>query len=86
MDEHLPLFVPGILLVGVVFGPVALGIAGVYLYGSIKFAESYKDSQNSRFGGFMPMMIAQQLVSGFVFLVVFITLIKPLLPLAALGL
>ncbi len=70
MDEGLPLFAAGTLLVAPVFGQVVcFFLVPLYAYGRVKMAFDYKESKEVRLGGFMLAMIAEHGMFGFVGLI-----------------
>jgi hypothetical protein len=80
MDEGLPLFLSSLLLHGAVFGPIAPCVAALYMYGAIRFANGYTNDPEKRMAGFLFFLIAQYLSAGLMSVVVFQTLLRPLLP------
>eukprot|EP00757_Euglenozoa_sp_SAG-D1_P019549 gene19549-977_t len=70
MDESLPIFLVGLLLVAAVFGPIALGIATLNVFGRVRMANVYKQDAKKRLAGFVPAMFSEQITSAFVGLVV----------------
>lgn len=69
MDESLPLFISGLIIVGTVLGPLVLVPALLAAYGRVKFANLYKQSSSARGAGFMPAVVAEVLTAGLVFYV-----------------
>lgn len=60
-DESLPVFLSGLVLVAIVYGPVAFGLAALNAYGRVTFARLYTESQASREVGFLPAVISEHL-------------------------
>jgi len=61
MDESLPIFISGLMMNAVVFGPISVAIAALYMFGSVKFCNLYKENLKARGAGFMPKIIAESL-------------------------
>ena len=58
MDEALPVFLSGLLLQAVVFGPIASALACVYFFSSKIFSDKYTEG-GSRGDGYTPRMFAE---------------------------
>ena len=58
MDESLHLDLTGLILVGAIFGPLAVALAALMAYSRIKMAHLYKGRAGDRLGGFVPAMAA----------------------------
>jgi len=69
LDESMPLFLVGLMLVAAVFGPLAPCVAAVYAYGAATYARLYKNDLNQRLGGFLFLILAYQVSAGLVLLV-----------------
>jgi len=66
MDESLPGFLTGALLVASVFGPVSLLLCVLNGFGRVRFANLYKQSCEARGAGFMFCVLAEQVSAGLV--------------------
>jgi len=68
MDETLPMFLSGVILHGVVFGPISLLVVVIYAYGRFTMVNAYTDSADKRGTGFKPAILSETLSAGFVLL------------------
>eukprot|EP00808_Paulinella_micropora_P007897 g59421.t1 len=66
MEETIAFFLTGVILAGAVFPFPVLGCVVLACYGRIKFANLYKESLKKRGAGFLPAIIGEVLVAGFV--------------------
>mmetsp|Transcript_103162 Transcript_103162/g.272619 ORF Transcript_103162/g.272619 Transcript_103162/m.272619 type:complete len:238 (+) Transcript_103162:411-1124(+) len=65
-DEQMPMVLINTVLAGCVFGPVVVFTALLGAYGRVKFALGYTAATNSRIGGFLPAIIAENWAAGLV--------------------
>jgi len=75
MDEGLPVLLVGLLLVALVFGPIALALALANAGGRFRYAALYKRDKDQRLAGFVPALLAEHVVGGLVGLVAVKTLL-----------
>ena len=65
MDEYLPMFLTGALLVACVLGPVVVVLCLLYMYGRVSYGNKYKESRKYRLQGYIPQLMAEQMVAAF---------------------
>ena len=65
-DESLPVFLSGLVLVALVYGPVAVALAAVNAAGRVAFARLYTESADAREAGFLPAIVAEHLSAALV--------------------
>jgi len=65
-DEVLPLFAVGLVLVAACFGPLALVLGAINVYGRTTFANAYKADQDTRGPGFMAAAASEYLTMALV--------------------
>jgi hypothetical protein len=80
MDEGLPMYITGLLLSALCFGPCALLPALLTMYGRSKFAHGYKEYSGARFAGFFASVVAEHLTGSLVLIAALKGLIGPAFP------
>ena len=80
MDEGLPMYITGLLLSALCFGPCALLPALLTMYGRSTFANGYKESLGARGKGFFASVVAEHLTGSLVLIAALKGLIGPAFP------